>query len=115
MNTFIDFVVNTLPAEVVVGATGLTGLMQEVRTVMVTRKGSVPLDREFGLDWSVIDCPVQEFRPRYVADVTRQIEKYVPRVRVVEVNFQAASDIVDGFVHPVVKISIRPEYAHEFE
>ena len=46
--------------------------------------------------------------------MARQVEKYVPRVKVVEVDFRAAEDAVDGIVHPVVKVSIRPEYVHEF-
>lgn len=32
-----------------IGATGLAGLAQEIRMVLATRKGSVPLDRDFGL------------------------------------------------------------------
>lgn len=103
-----------LPAHIVVGATGLTGLAQEIRTVLATRKGSVPLDREFGLDWSVIDCPVQSFKSRYVADVSQQVERYVPRVKVLKVQFIAGTDAIEGILHPVVTVSIRPEFIHEF-
>lgn len=112
MNVIVD---TTLPAQVVIGATGLTGLAQEIRTVLSTRKGSVPLDREFGLDWSYIDSTMQEARPRYVAEVARQVEKYVPRVKVVEVTFKARpGEIVDGKLFPVVRVAIRKEFVHEF-
>ena len=37
-----------VPASVEIGATGLRGLAQEIRTALATRKGSVPLDRDFG-------------------------------------------------------------------
>ena len=40
-----------VPASVEIGATGLRGLAQEIRTALATRKGSVPLDRDFGLSW----------------------------------------------------------------
>ena len=43
------FVVDTtLPAEIVFTAKGILGLAQEVRTLLSTPKGSVPLDREPG-------------------------------------------------------------------
>ena len=44
----------SVPAPVEIGATGLRGLAQEIRTALATRKGSVPLDRDFGLSWELI-------------------------------------------------------------
>ena len=40
----------SVPASVEIGATGLRGLAQEIRTALATRKGSVPLDRDFDSD-----------------------------------------------------------------
>lgn len=119
----MDFIVDTtLPADVVIGATGLVGLAQEIRTVLTTRKGSVPLDREFGLDWSFLDRPLAAALPRYVGEVSRQLEKYVPRIKVLEVRFkpreqgtaQAAADAAEGKLFPVVRVAVRKEYIHEF-
>lgn len=119
----MDFVVDTtLPAGIVIGATGLTGLAQEIRTVLATRKGSVPLDRDFGVDWSFVDTPLPDVPPRFVAEVSRQLEKYVPRIRVLEVRFkpreqttaQAASNAAEGKLFPIVKVAIRPEYLDDF-
>lgn len=105
----------TLPAEILLGSQGLLALAQEVRTVMTTRKGSLPLDRDFGLDFSVIDRPLNTVRPYYVAEVARQIEKYVPRVQVLSVTFMAApADAEDGILHPVAKVRVREEYRHDF-
>lgn len=68
----MDFVVDTtLPAHIVIGATGLVGLAQEVRTLLATRKGSVPLDRDFGVDWSFVDSPVSAAMPRIVTEYAR--------------------------------------------
>ena len=33
-------------------------ILQNVRTILGTRKGSVPLDRDFGLTWAHIDKPL---------------------------------------------------------
>lgn len=105
----------TVPARVVVNAKGIEGIAQEVRTLLGTRKGSVPLDREFGIDWTVVDAPVMSAIPLYVADVASQIERYVPRVAVESVTFaRPQSDAVDGVLRPVVTCKIREEYLDEF-
>ena len=52
----------SVPASVEIGATGLRGLAQEIRTALATRKGSVPLDRDFGLSWELIDLPPPNLR-----------------------------------------------------
>lgn len=64
----------SVPASVEIGATGLRGLAQEIRTALATRKGSVPLDRDFGLSWELIDLPLPESRPLLVAEIGRGLE-----------------------------------------
>ncbi len=112
----MDFVVDTsLPAHIVIGATGLAGLAQEVRTLLATRKGSVPLDRDFGVDWSFVDSPVSAAMPRIVTEYARQIERYVPRVRVRSIAFAPAKDeALEGGLRPVVTLSIRKEFLDDF-
>lgn len=96
-----------------IGATGLEQLEQEIRTVLATRKGSVPLDRDFGLSWEYVDLPISEAMPYMVAEIGQQLEKYVPRIRVLDISF-SSSDPVDGRLEPSVIVEIREEYRHEF-
>ena len=112
----MDFVVDTtLPATIVIGATGLVGLAQEVRTLLATRKGSVPLDRDYGVDWSFVDAPVTDAMPRIVAEYARQIERYIPRVQVRSITFAPAkSEALEGRLCPVVSLSVRKEFLHDF-
>lgn len=102
----------TKKAAVRFGATGLDQLVQEVRTVLSTRKGSVPLDRDFGLSWDIVDMPVSAAGPRCIAEIGRQLEKHVPRIKVETVAFKP-SDFGDGILKPVVTVSVREEYRHE--
>lgn len=102
----------TKKTEVRFGATGLDQLVQEIRTVLSTRKGSVPLDRGFGLSWDIVDMPVSVAGPRCIAEIGRQLEKYVPRIKVETVAFKP-SDTDDGILKPVVTVSVREEYRHE--
>lgn len=115
------FTVNAhLPASVVIGAKGILGLAQEVRTVITTRKGSVALDRDFGVDWEVIDSPVGSVLPTLIADVAVQIGRYVPRVEVLSVSYEpedvrdAVADATEGVLRPVVTVRIRKEYRNDF-
>lgn len=114
----MELTVDSAPSRVVLGAAGLNALAQEIRMVLATRRGSVPLDRNFGLDWNPVDMPLSAAGLRLVADVARTVEKYVPRVRVLEVRFQvpdSPSDAADGRLAPVVRVAVREEYAHEFK
>ncbi len=105
----------SVPASVEIGATGLKGLAQEVRTVLATRKGSVPLDRDFGLSWDVIDLPLPEVMPLLVAEIGQSLERYVPRIRVRSVTFKKdTNSAAEGKLIPVITVEIRKEYIDEF-
>jgi phage baseplate assembly protein W len=105
----------SLPAGVTVGAKGLAGLAQEIRTVLATRKGSVPLDRDFGLSWDVVDMPMPKALPYLAAEVGRALERYVPRIRVRDMDFAGeTSETVDGRLRVKVTVEIREEYLDEF-
>ena len=98
----------SVPASVEIGATGLRGLAQEIRTALATRKGSVPLDRDFGLSWELIDLPLPESRPLLVAEIGRGLERCVPRIKVKSVTFRTdTSGAADGKLTPVVTVEIR--------
>ncbi len=101
------------PATVRVGAQGLTGLEQEIRMVLGTRKGSVPLDRDFGLSWDFVDLPLAEAMQRMVAEIGRQLERYVPRIRVRDIEF-SSDQPVEGRLQPRVTVEIREEYRDDF-
>ena len=103
----------SVPASVEIGATGLRGLAQEIRTALATRKGSVPLD--FGLSWELIDLPLPESRPLLVAEIGRGLERCVPRIKVKSVTFRTdTSGAADGKLTPVVTVEIRKEYLNDF-
>lgn len=101
------------PAAVRIGATRLDQLAQEIRTVLATRKGSVPLDRDFGLAWDYVDLPLTEAMPWMVAEIGMQLEKYVPRIKVRDIAFDSENP-VEGILQPTVTVEIREEYLDDF-
>ena len=98
-------------------AAGLPGLAQEVRLLLSTPRGSVPLDRDFGIDWSMVDSPDPQLMPMYVAEVSRKIERYIPRVRVVAVDApqRDGAEAAEGVARPRVTLEIRKEYLEELK
>lgn len=96
-----------------IGATGLAGLEQEIRMLLSTRKGSVPLDRDYGITWEYVDLPLPEAMPYMVSEIASQLTRYVPKIKVRDINFKS-DDPVEGILQPTVVVEIRSEYLSEF-
>ncbi len=93
---------------VVIGATGIQEIIQNVKTILATAKGSVPLDRDFGVDGVMVDEPVTVVRARRTADIIDAIQTYEPRVQVTGVQWSGAdTDTVDGRLQPTIQIRIK--------
>lgn len=90
----------------------LTEIIQNVRTIISTTQFSVPLDRRFGIDGTVIDLPLPVAMARISAEVIRAITEYEPRCRVVSVDFESteATDAEEGHLLPKVSIAIKGEW-----
>lgn len=82
----------------------LKEINQNLRTILTTPRGSVPLDRDFGIDMSVIDLPIPLYKAKLTADIYDTIPKYEPRVKVVDVTYE--HDVLSGRSKPIVKVAI---------
>lgn len=65
---------------------------QNVRTLLATAPGSVPLSRALGTPQDVIDLPESAVGARLQADVIRAVRTYEPRVAIKSVTLSADSD-----------------------
>jgi hypothetical protein len=93
--------------EITIGAQGLEAIAQNVRMILTTPKGSVPLDRDFGVSWMVVDRPSPKARAELVAEIFDQVRRYEPRVRVTEIDWQeTGADNMDGRLRPSVRLEI---------
>ena len=85
-------------------------ILQNVRTILITLIGSVPMSRIFGIDWEHIDSPYPVARALMQSSVIEAIESYEPRARVESVTFdETLADSMDGILCPRVIISIGEE------
>ncbi|MDD6088474.1 MAG: GPW/gp25 family protein [Desulfovibrionaceae bacterium] len=82
-------------------------VIQNVRCILATRKGSVPFDRAFGVSWDMLDRPLPVAKAMMIAAVVEAIQEYEPRAEVRGVKFNADGDAaMEGILNPVVTIEI---------
>lgn len=94
----------------VIGATGFESICQNIRIILVTLMFSVPLDRAFAHDGSMIDSPAPMLTARMASKIMDAIEKYEPRVIVESVDFvysDAKDQLMKGELTPRVTFKIR--------
>jgi phage baseplate assembly protein W len=65
---------------------------QNVRCLLKTAPGTVPMARDLGTPQDVLDTPVSAAGARLQADVVRAVRTYEPRVKVKRVTLTADSD-----------------------
>lgn len=78
-------------------------ILQNVRTILATTKGTIPLDREFGIDSSVIDMPTMQAQAHLTNEIFQAIRRYEPRVSIDNITFDGE---ISGKLIPKVVITI---------
>ncbi len=87
-------------------ATVAEEVVQNVRTILATRVGEVPLDRAFGTAWDMIDQALPAAMQLARADVFDAVQRFEPRAVVESIRWEQAEDAQDGVLHPVLTIGL---------
>lgn len=66
-------------------------VLQNVRFIVRTRKGSVPLFRDFGVDWGFLDRPIAEARLMAIPDIISEIQAREPRAEIVDISYKGTN------------------------
>lgn len=85
----------------------VANILQNVRMILQTPRGTDPMYRDFGLDWSFLDRPVNQARILIIPMVREAVEEWEPRVTVQAV--EAIETTLDGIVGVRVEIEINEE------
>ncbi|MDR1902915.1 MAG: hypothetical protein LBQ88_11615 [Treponema sp.] len=96
--------VESLPANVTYGLSGGPEVMQNVRTILTTRRGTVPLDRDFGISFEFLDSPINTIRAKAEQEIFLQLKKYEPRAILKQIIWE--TDVISGQISPSVKVEI---------
>ncbi len=95
----------TGPMPLIIGASGMDAIRQNIRTIILTTMYSVPLDRGFAHAGAALDSPAPLVTARLIAALTEAIEAREPRVAVERISLEAGDGpvgIMDGRFRPRV-------------
>lgn len=85
-------------------------ILQNVRTILSTVVGSVPLYRDFGMSWEHVDKPYPASIALLKVDVIEAVEKYEPRAKVESVELdESNASAMDGISRLKLVVSIGDE------
>lgn len=85
-------------------------VLQNVRTILSTQIGTVPLHRDFGISWEHIDKPYPVAKQLMMVEVIEAIEKFEPRAKVESVEFDESTEsAMEGLLKPRVIVVIGDE------
>jgi len=82
-------------------------VLQNVAVLLATPKGSVPLYRDFGLDWSCLDKPTPVAKAMLRGAVREAILRWEPRVNLLDIQIEEDAT-QPGLLRPSVRIEVVP-------
>lgn len=91
-----EYAINLMPTEI-------EEIVQNVRTILTTVQGTVPLYREFGLSAENLDMPINAVKARLTAEIARQIGRYETRCKLVGCTFEGD---ISGRLEVTAKIEV---------
>lgn len=78
-------------------------ILQNIRTILSTVKGSVPLDRDFGIDGSYVDLPMPAAKAKLASEIMNAVKKYEPRATITSVDFTGDEN---GTLQPRIEVRL---------
>ena len=67
-------------------------ILRCIRNLIMTPVGTVPLDRDFGIDQSILGLPIDAAQSLLAVEIIDKVERYEPRVSVSEVELTGNID-----------------------
>jgi len=78
-------------------------IIQNIKTILQTVQGTVPLFREFGISAENLDAPINLTQTLLAAEIARQINLYEPRAVLKRIN---AEKNLDGTMKITIQIEV---------
>lgn len=81
-------------------------VVQNISLLLNTKRGTVPMHREFGLPMEFVDKPIDVAETIAFAEISEAIEQFEPRANLVDIAFEKTES---GTMSIVVEVSISDE------
>lgn len=82
-------------------------ILECLKNLYETPVGTVALNRDFGIDFSILDMPVPTAKQAYTVEVIKKTKRFEPRADVESVIFKSVSD--GNRLRPIIKIKSNKE------
>ena len=69
-------------------------IIQNVITICSTLKGSIPMDRDFGITPLIVDKPMAKEQARVQSEIISAVRKYEPRAEITKIEWECDNDVV---------------------
>lgn len=79
-------------------------IIQNVRTLLTTRKGSVPMDRALGISADIVDMPIGVAQAKLSAEIVGAVNQYEPRANVQKILYEGREQ--NGILRVKVRVDI---------
>lgn len=83
-------------------------ILRNIAVLLATRKGSVPLYRDFGISWDALDKPLPAARSMLISEIREAVERWEPRAAFIGVEF-TQDPAQPGTLNPIVEVEIHGE------
>lgn len=80
---------------------------ESLEVLISTPEGTVPLDRNFGLDQSFLSLPPETAKTLFAQELIEKAEIYIPEISVTEIESQVDSE---GNIQPIITVCRNAEY-----
>lgn len=79
-------------------------VLQAIKIILTTPKGTIPMYRDFGVNMDILDMPIPAMEQRARMEYKEAIEQWEPRAQVKDITF--SRDIVSGKSIATVEVEI---------
>ena len=83
-------------------------VLQNISVILSTRKGTVPMYREFGIDMEFLDKPAEVAKTLMASSIQEAVEKFEPRATVKNISFKS-DDSVPGKMVVILEVEINEQ------
>ena len=103
-----EFEADGVGAPIILGATGMEEILQNINIILRTSAWSLPMDRAFAGEVPYLDSPLPHAAAARMAELVDRVERHEPRVRVHRIYFRPDPEAaMDGRATPVVAFSLK--------
>lgn len=79
-------------------------IRKKLTALLGSLEGTYPMNRSYGINSEVFDCPIQTAESLLAAEIYEKTEQYIPSINVLDVSFRA--DLDNNILYPMISYEL---------